>query len=163
MENLSVTCQQRKAFRAVEYDLLVLMVWWVLVFFFGSLWEPFVIVEHHLNTRVLLMFMNPAFMTTDYPSSDGYFLLDNALFHKTRIISNFLFFYQYNEFMLLHSHWINRALLGYLEWKSHVIGLQLINKQQRREAKSKLIKISGKWLPHLDETILGRINRESNL
>ncbi len=63
---------------------------------------PLVPIEHCLNTqttRVLLLTIHP-FMTTVYPSSDGYFQQDNAPCHKSsnhvRLVS-----WHDNEFTLL--------------------------------------------------------------
>ncbi len=59
--------------------------------------------EHHLNTTTYLSIvadhLHP-FMTTVYPSSDGYFQQDNASCHKAQIISDW-FLEHDNEFTLL--------------------------------------------------------------
>ncbi len=56
-------------------------------------WHTFVVsIEHCLNTTAYLSIVAdhvPPFMTTVYPSSDGYFQQDNAPCHKAQIISDF--------------------------------------------------------------------------
>ncbi len=52
---------------------------------------PLVPIEHHLNTTAYLSIVADhvhPFMTTVYPSSDGYFQQDNAPCHKAQIISD---------------------------------------------------------------------------
>ncbi len=52
---------------------------------------PLVPIEHHLNTTAYLSIVADhvhPFMTTVYPSSDGYFQQDNAPWHKAQIISD---------------------------------------------------------------------------
>ncbi len=64
---------------------------------------PLVPIEHRLNTTAYLSnvvdHVHP-FMTTVYPSSDGYFQQDNTPCHKAQIISDW-FLEQDNEFTLL--------------------------------------------------------------
>ncbi len=54
---------------------------------------PLLPIEHHLNTTAYLSivadYVHP-FMTTVYPSSDGYFQQDNAPCHKAQIISDWV-------------------------------------------------------------------------
>ncbi len=64
---------------------------------------PFVPIEHRLNaTAYLSMFADHVhlFMSTVYPSSDGYFQQDNALCQKAQIISDW-FLEHDKEFILL--------------------------------------------------------------
>ncbi len=65
--------------------------------------DPLVPIEHRLNARAYLSIVayhvHP-FMTTVYPSSDGYFQQDNAPCHKAQIISDW-FLEHDNEFTLL--------------------------------------------------------------
>ncbi len=52
---------------------------------------PLVPIEHHLNATAYLSIVADhvqPFMTTVYPSSDGYFQQDNAPCHKAQIISD---------------------------------------------------------------------------
>ncbi len=65
---------------------------------------PLVSIEHHLNATAYLIpsivadHVHP-FMTTVYPSSDGYFQQNNAPCHKDQIISDW-FLEHDNEFAL---------------------------------------------------------------
>ncbi len=64
---------------------------------------PLVPIEHHLNATAYLSIVADhvhPFMTTVYPSSDGYFQQDNAPCHKAQIISDW-FLEHDNEFTLL--------------------------------------------------------------
>ncbi len=64
---------------------------------------PFVPIEHQLNATAFLSIVADnvhPFMTTVYPSSDGYFQQDNAPCHKAQIISDW-FLEHDNEFTLL--------------------------------------------------------------
>ncbi len=64
---------------------------------------PLVPIEHSLKATVYLSIVADhvhAFMTTVYPSSEGYFQQDNAPSHKAQIISDW-FFEHDNEFTLL--------------------------------------------------------------
>ncbi len=64
---------------------------------------PLVTIEHCLNTTAYLSIVADhvhPFMTTVYPSSDGYFQQDNAPFHTAQIISDW-FLEHDNEFTLL--------------------------------------------------------------
>ncbi len=52
---------------------------------------PLVQIEHYLNATAYLSIVADhvhAFITTVYPSSDGYFQQDNAPCHKAQIISD---------------------------------------------------------------------------
>ncbi len=56
-------------------------------------WGPLVPIEHRLNTTAYLSIVAEhvhPFMTTVYPSSDGYFQQDNAPCHKAQISDWFL-------------------------------------------------------------------------
>ncbi len=75
-------------------------------------------IEHCLNATVYLSIVADhvhSFMTTVYPSSDGYFQQDNAACQKALITSDW-FLEHDNEFTLLkwppQSPDLNRALLG---------------------------------------------------
>ena len=64
---------------------------------------PLVPIEHRVNATACLSIVADhvhPFMTTVYPSSDGYFQQDNAPCHKTRIISDW-FLEHDNEFTVL--------------------------------------------------------------
>ncbi len=64
---------------------------------------PLVPIEHRLNATVYLSIVADhvhPFMTTVYPSSDGYFQQDNAPCHKAQFISDW-FLEHDNEFTLL--------------------------------------------------------------
>ncbi len=77
------------------------MVWGI---FSGKLWGPKLVpIEHRLNTTAYLSIVADhvhPFMTTVYPSSDGYFQQDNAPCQKPQIISDW-FLEDDNEFTLL--------------------------------------------------------------
>ncbi len=77
---------------------------------------PLVPIEHRLNATAYLSIVADhvhPFMTTVYPSSDGYFQQDNAPRHKAQIISDW-FLEHDNEFTLLTvtRSQSNRAPLG---------------------------------------------------
>jgi len=60
-------------------------------------------IGHHLNATAYLSIVSDhvhPFMTTMYPSSDGYFQQDNAPCHKAQIMSNW-FLEHDNEFTVL--------------------------------------------------------------
>ncbi len=74
---------------------------------------PLVPIEHSLNATAYLSIVADhvhPFMTTVYPSSDGYFQQDNVPCHKAQIISDW-FLEHDNEFILIRSQF-NRAPLG---------------------------------------------------
>ncbi len=61
-----------------------LMVWWSREYFLGTFLGPFVPNEHYLNATAYLSIVDDhvhPFITTVYPSSDGYFQQYNALMH----------------------------------------------------------------------------------
>ncbi len=65
--------------------------------------SPLESIEHHLNATANLSIVADhvhPFMTTVYPSSDGYFQQDNAPCHKAQIISDWFLEHE-NEFTLL--------------------------------------------------------------
>ncbi len=65
--------------------------------------DPLVPIEHRLNATAYLSIVADhvhPFMTTVYPSSDGYFQQDNAPCHKAQIISDWILEHD-NEFTLL--------------------------------------------------------------
>ncbi len=72
------------------------------IFFWHTL-GPLVPIEHRLNATAYLSIVADhvhPFMTTVYPSSDGYFQQDNAPRHKAQITSDW-FLEHDNEFTLL--------------------------------------------------------------
>ncbi len=72
---------------------------------------PLVPIEHRLNATAYLSIvadhLHP-FMTTVYPSSDGYFQQNNASCHKIQIISDWILEH-HNEFSLLKWPPVNRS------------------------------------------------------
>ncbi len=77
---------------------LVVVVWGI---FSWHTLGPFVPIEHCLNTTAYLSIVADhvhPFMTTVYPSSDGYFQQDNAPCHKAQIIS---------DWFLEHEKWFH--------------------------------------------------------
>ncbi len=82
---------------------------------------PLVPIEHRLNTTAYLSIVADhvlPFMTTVYPSYDGYFQQDNAPCHEAQIIS---------DWFLEHD---NESL----EREIHIMGEQPTNLQQLRDA-----------------------------
>ncbi len=76
------------------------MVWGI---FFWHTLGPLIPIEHCLNATAYLSIVADhvhPFMTTVYPSSDGYFQQDNAPCHKAQIISDWFLEHE-NEFTLL--------------------------------------------------------------
>ncbi len=99
-------------------------------------------IEHYLNATAYLSIVADhvqPFMTTVYPSSDGYFQQDNAPCHKAQIISD-LFLEHDNEFTLLkwppESPDLNpiEHLWDVVEWKIRIMDVQPTNLQQLRDA-----------------------------
>ena len=98
--------------------------------------------EHCLNAAAYLSIaadhVRP-FMTTVYPSSDGYFQQDNAPWHKAHIISNW-FLEHDNEFTVLQcppqSPDLNpiEHLWDVVEREIRIIDVQPTNLQQLRDA-----------------------------
>ncbi len=104
-------------------------------------------------------------MTTVYPSSDGYFLQDNAPYHKAQIISDW-FLEHDNEFTLLkwppQSPDLNPIFHFWdvVEREIHIMDVQLTNLQQLCDAiMSKLTKISEECFQHLVESMPQRIRQ----
>ncbi len=92
-------------------------------------------IEHCLNATVYLNIVTDhvhPFMTTVYPSSDGYFQQDNPPYHIAQIISDW-FLEHDNEFTLLkcppRSPDLNPVehLWGVVEWEIHIMDVQLTN------------------------------------
>ncbi len=73
---------------------------------------PLVPIEHRLNATTYLIIVADhvhPFMTTVYPSSDGYFLQDNAPYHKAQIFSDWFLNMTMSSLYSngLHSHQIS--------------------------------------------------------
>ncbi len=107
-----------------------------------GIFSHFVPIEHRLNATSYLSIVADhvnLFMTTVYPSSDGYFQQDNAPCHKAQIISDW-FLEQDNEFNLLkwppQSPNLNpiEQLWDVMEWEICIMDVQPINLQQLRDA-----------------------------
>ncbi len=123
-------------------------------------------IEHRLNATAYLSIVADhihPFMTTVYPSSDGYFQQDNAPCHKAQIISEW-FLEQYNEFTLLkwppQSPDLNpiEHLWYVVERKIRIMDVQPINLQQLRDAIMSIwTKISEECFQHLVEYMPRRI------
>ncbi len=103
---------------------------------------PLVPIEHCLNATAYLSIVADhvhPFMTTVYPSSDGYFQQDNAPCHKAQIISDW-FLEHDNEFTLLkcppQSPDINpiENLWDVVEREICIMDVQPTNLQQLRDA-----------------------------
>ncbi len=127
---------------------------------------PFVPIEHRLNATAYLSivadYVHP-FMTTVYPSSDGYFQQDNAPCHKAQIISDW-FLEHDNEFTLLK--WPPQSpdlkpiehLWDVVEREIHIMDVQPTNLQQLRDAIMSIwTKISEDCFQHLVESMPWRI------
>ncbi len=123
---------------------------------------PLVPTEHCLNTTAYLSIVADhvhPFMTTVYPSSDGYFQQGNAPCHKAQIISDW-FIEHDNEFTLLkwppqspdlnsiEHHWDG------VERKIRIMDVQPTNLQQLRgDIISIWTKISEECFQHLVESM----------
>ncbi len=123
-------------------------------------------IEHRLNTTAYLSIVanhvHP-FMTTVYPSSDGYFQKDNAPCHKAQILSDW-FLEHDNEFTLLkwppQSPDLNpiQHLWDVVEREICILDVQPTNLQQLRDAIMSIwTKISEECFQHLVESMPWRI------
>ncbi len=127
---------------------------------------PLVPIEHRLNTTAYLRFVADhvhPFMTTVYPSSDGYFQQDNAPCHKAQIISDW-FLEHDNEFTLLiwsrQSPDLNpiKHLWDVVEREIRIMDVQPTNLQQLHDAIMSIwTKISEECFQHLVESMPRRI------
>ncbi len=127
---------------------------------------PLVPIEHRLNDTAYLNIVYDhvhPFMTTVYPTSDGYFQQDNAPCHKAQIISDW-FLEHDNEFTLLkwppQSPDINpiEHLWDVVEQEIHIIDVQPTNLQKLCDAIMSIwTKISEECFQHLVESMLRRI------
>ncbi len=129
---------------------------------------PLVPIEHRLklNTTAYLSIVADhvhPFMTTVYPSSDGYFQQDNAPCHKAQIISDW-FLEHDNEFTLLK--WSPQSpdlnpiehIWDVVEREIHIMDVQPTNLQQLRDAIMSIwTKISEECFQHLVESMPRRI------
>ncbi len=127
---------------------------------------PLVPIEHRLNTTdslsIVADHVHP-FMTTVYPSSDGYFQQDNAPCHKAQIISDW-FVEHDNEFTLFksppQSTDLNpiEHLWDVVEREIRIMDVQPTNLQQLRDAVMLIwTKISEDCFQHLVESMPRRI------
>ncbi len=127
---------------------------------------PLVPIEHRLNATAYLSIVADhvhPFMTTVYPSSDGYFQQDNAPCHKAQIISDW-FLEHDNEFTLLkwppQSPDLNpiEHLWDVVEREIRIMDVQPTNLQQLRDAIMSIwTKISEECFQHLVESMQRRI------
>ncbi len=123
---------------------------------------PLVPIQHRLNSTVYLSIVGDhvhPFMTTMYPSSDGYFQQDNAPCHKAQIISDW-FLEHDNEFTLLkwppQSPDLNSIdhLWDVVERENRIIDVQPTNLQQLRDAIMSIwTKISEECFQYLVESM----------
>ncbi|MDG2580599.1 transposase, partial [Vibrio parahaemolyticus] len=127
---------------------------------------PLVPTEHGLNTTAYLSIVADRvrpFMTTVYPSSDGYFQQDNAPCHKAHIISNW-FLEHDNEFTVLQ--WPPQSpdlspiehLWDVVEQEILIMDVQPTNLQQLCDVIMSIwSKISEECFQHLVESVPQRI------
>ncbi len=130
--------------------------------FSGHSLGPLVPIERCLNATAYQSIVDDhvhPFMTTVFPSSDGYFQQDNTPCHKAQIISDW-FLVHGNELILLNwppqSPDVNpiEHLWDVVEWEIHIMDVQLTNLQQLRDAiMSKWTKISEECSQHLVESM----------
>ncbi len=135
------------------------MVWGI--FYWHNL-SPLVPIEHRLNITIYLSIVADhvhPFMTTVYPSSDGYFQQVNAPCHKAQIISDW-FLEHDNEFTLLkwppQSPDLNpiEHLWDVVEQEIHIMDVQPTNQQQLCDAIMSIwTKISEECFQHLVESM----------
>ncbi len=132
--------------------------------------SPLAPIEHCLKTTAYLSivadYFHP-FMTTVYPSSDG-FQQDNAACHKAQIISDW-FLEHDNEFTLLkwppQSPDLNpiEHLWDVVKREIRIMDVQLTNLQQLRDAIMSIwTKISEECFQHLVESMPQRIKAVLN-
>ncbi len=136
------------------------MVWGI---FSSHTLGPLVPVEYRLNATAYLSIVADhvhRFMTTVYPSSDGYFQQDNAPCHKAQIISDW-FLEHDNEFTLLkwppQSPDLNpiEHLWDVVEREICIMDVQPTNLQQMRDAIVSIwTKISEECFQHLVESMI---------
>ncbi len=141
----------------------VIMVWGI---FSWHTLGPLVPIEHRLNPTAYLSIVADhvhPFMTTVYPSSDGYFQQDNAPCHKAQIISDW-FPEHDNDFTLLkwppQSPDLNpiEHLWDVVEREIHIMDVQPRNLQQQSDAIMSIwTKISEECFQHLVESKPRRI------
>ncbi len=127
---------------------------------------PLIPIEHRLHATAYLSIIADhvhPFMTTVYPSSDGYFQQDNAPCHKAQIISDW-FLEHDNEFTLLkwppQSPDLNpiEHLCDVVERVIRIMDVQLTNLQRLRDAIVSIwTKISDECFQHLVESMPRRI------
>ncbi len=127
---------------------------------------PLVPIEHCLNATAYLSIVADhvhPFMTTVYPSSDGYFQQDNAPCHKAQIISDW-FLEHDNEFTLLKCPPLAPDLnpIGNLwdvvEREICIMDVQPTNLHQLRDAITSIwTKISEECFQHFFESMPRRI------
>ncbi len=143
------------------------MVWGI---FYWHTLGPLEPIEHHLNATANLSIVAEhvhPFMTTVYPSSDGYFQQDNAPCHKAQIISGW-FLEHDNEFTLLK--WPSQSpdlnpiehIWDVVKQEIRIMDVQLTNLQQLRECYYvNMAKISEECFQHLVECYY--VNMDQNL
>ncbi|KAG2460242.1 TCB1 transposase, partial [Polypterus senegalus] len=127
---------------------------------------PLVPIGHRLNATGYLSTVSDhvhPFMTTMYPSSDGYFQQDNAPCHKARIISNW-FLEHDNEFTVLkwppQSPDLNpiEHLWDVVEWELRALDVHPSNLHQLQDAILSIwANISKECFQHLVESMPRRI------
>ncbi len=132
---------------------------------------PLVPIEHRLNATSYLSIVSDhvhPFMTTVYPSSDGYFQQDNAPCDKAQIISDW-FLEHDNAFTLLkwppQSPDLNpiEHLWDVVEREIHVMDVQPTNLQQLRDAIMSIwTKIFEKSVQQLVESMPWRIKAKGS-
>ncbi len=139
------------------------MVWGI---FYWHTLCPLLPFEHCLNTTIYMSIVADhvhPFMTTVYPSSDGYFQQDNAPCHKAQVILDW-FLEHDNEFTLLKWHpqspdlnTIEHHWDG-VEREIHIMDVQPTNLQQLCDAIMSIwTKISEECFQHLVESMPQRI------
>jgi len=126
---------------------------------------PLVALGHRLNAMAYLSIVSDhvhPFMTTMYPSSDGYFQQDNSPCHKARIISN-CFLEHNNEFTVLK--WPPQSsdlhpiehLWDVVERDLHALDVYPTNLHQLQDALLSIWANSEECFQHLVESMSRRI------